>query len=383
MRSLLPLLVGLSAPAAAAEPDDFPVPGAIGIREVPVPSRAAPPAPPVDDAPPVRAAEDAAAPPEVPTPSAPDPLEAASAPAEVEPAAPVTSSPASIAEDAPLALPVEPAAPRAEARAEAPEPARTGARDAAPPAAREPSRTGDAAAPDVRTPPPSRPPATAARAGTAPAPAARTAPAARAPSHAERPLAIAAPDLPPPRPPRAAPPRADDRPAARPAPDLPPPRTAPEPRRDEVERRSSGWFAGVWADASAPRGAPLVVGGLEVGGHLGRALTVAGTAAWGASPDAASQLGFLGIRPGLAFTPDRPATLHADVLLGVGAHQPYPGRDVVPFNVVEPRLGAGLRLGRWGRLSGHVGYRAVPAVTPGANLLSGPTVGVGVRIGAF
>jgi len=100
------------------------------------------------------------------------------------------------------------------------------------------------------------------------------------------------------------------------------------------------------------------------------------------APWTGDALGFVGVRPGLIFTPDQRFSLQTDVLLAIGAHARGPGPSLL-MNVIEPRVGLGVRLGDWGRAETHVGLRHIPKATPGAAALSAPTVGVGLRLGWF
>lgn len=334
----LALLLPLAAAAEPeVDPDEFAVPEALPLRSMPI-----------DDAPPST------------------------------PRANLDEAP----EDLPLALPQEDSQPPSQ------------------PAAARPERP-QPEAPRRSAPPPreDRSPSTAASAGGAPA-AARTAPSRRAqsdrqppprreatpPSRARAPLAHPGPGLPPREPRRA---QAEQRAPIRGT--APPPCSADHPcddraepdRRDE-ERRERGLFVGGWADITGVGGTHGYVHGLEVGGHLGRALTL--SVAGGHLTDAhgLDQLAFIGLRPGISFTPDRPLTLQADVLLSLAARTEELGHQhMQAVNFYEPRVGVGVALGQWGRLDAHVGYRTLPKTHPGAQVFSAPTVGIGLRLGAF
>ncbi|TVQ94928.1 MAG: hypothetical protein EA397_00295 [Deltaproteobacteria bacterium] len=194
-----------------------------------------------------------------------------------------------------------------------------------------------------------------------------------------------------PPPPRSAPPPPRAAPRAAPPPGLgAPPRSLPpyDPCLDEgqceEELRRAGLFVGGQADfTTLGSGAARTYAG-EVGGHLGRAFTLSLVAGHTQSLETSSDLGFIGLRPGVSLTPDQTFSVSGDLLLGIGAPTHQLGTDALqPINLYEPRLGLGVRLGSWGRLQGHAGFRHIPATHPGAAELTGPTVGVGLRIGAF
>lgn len=340
----LALLLPLAAAAEpGVDPDDFAVPEALPLRSMPI-----------DDAPP--------------------------------------STPKPTADDAPHDLPL--ALPHEDGQA-TPEPV-----------AATPERP-QAQAPRRSEPPPraERSPSTAASAGGAPtagrAPsAARAAPVRRAqsdrrappprattpPSRARAPLAHPGPALQPRNPRRD---YADDRAPIR---GTAPPPCSPdhpcddraEPDRRDEDRRERGLFVGGWADITGVGGTHGYAGGLEIGGHLGRALTLSVAGGHLTDAQALDQLAFIGVRPGISFTPDRPLTLQADVLLSLAARTEELGRQhMQAVNFYEPRVGVGVALGQWGRLDAHVGYRALPKTHPGAQIFSAPTVGIGLRLGAF
>lgn len=148
--------------------------------------------------------------------------------------------------------------------------------------------------------------------------------------------------------------------------------------------RKPGWFVGLSSSLTTLGSVPGQSFAGEIGGHLSPALTLSAVGGHVGSRLASEDLAFIGVRPGLSLTPEQTFTLSGDLLLGVGAQTSQLGKPgLEPVNLIEPRLGAGVRLGSWGRLDGHAGFRHIPSSHPGSAALSGPTLGLGLRIGEF
>ncbi|TVQ93390.1 MAG: hypothetical protein EA397_04540 [Deltaproteobacteria bacterium] len=152
----------------------------------------------------------------------------------------------------------------------------------------------------------------------------------------------------------------------------------------EPPRRAAGGYVGLSLGATGLYGGPSTSFDLEAGFHIQRTFLLSATA--GRTTDWVGRTGltWVGVRPGIVFTPDQPLLVQADVLLGIGA-QTYARdpRSGPLINVIEPRLSLGVPLHHWGQLQVYAGMRTVPGWQPESRALSAPTAGLAMRLGYF